>query len=297
MSSTRSLTVPKSSSTAPWRRRGVSERPSLLWTFVAFLLCAVFLIPVLWMVMGSFRPSAEIFASLSPLSWRTLFPERITLDNYIGMMTGTFGRSILNSLIVCVVSVIVGALVCAAAAYAVAVLRFRGRSVIFTLIVIGFMVPFDAIAIPLSQLFTSWGLANTWFALILPGVGNGLAIFNLRQHFRSIPESYREAAKIDGASELRVFRSIYLPLGGGALVNSGLLIFLGQWGAYLWPLLAVSEGDMQLAPVALAQAFGERGADYGAHFAGSVVLALIPAVLMFVMQKFFGGLSVSSGEK
>jgi len=257
----------------------------------------VFVLPVLWLLVGSLRPADEIFSSLSPLSWRILVPSQVTFENFAGLLLGPFGRALVVSLLVCLISVAVGTVLCALAAYAVAVLRFPGRGIVFAVIVVGFMIPFEAIAIPLSQLFTGWGLTNTIIGLVLPGIGNGLAVFNLRQHFLSIPASYREAAMIDGASEPRIFGSIYWPLGGGALVNSALLIFLGQWGSFLWPLLVVSDRSLQVAPVALSQAFGEHTSNFGQHFAGAVILSLIPAVLMFIMQRSFGGLSIASGEK
>ncbi|MGL3149646.1 carbohydrate ABC transporter permease [Microbacterium sp. A82] len=279
------------------RRRSRWSRPSMPLTVVTVLVSAIFVIPVLWLLAGSLRPGHEIFESLSPLSWDILIPSEVTLENYQAMLFGPFGRALVNSLIVCVISVAVGTVMCALAAYAVAVLKFPGRGIIFTVIVVGFMIPFEAVAIPLSQQFSSWGLANTITGLVLPGIGNGLAIFNLRQHFLSVPASYREAAKIDGASEPRIFTAIYWRLGGGALVNSALLIFLGQWGAFLWPLLVVSERDLQVAPVALAQTFGEHSSSFGQHFAGAVILSIIPALLMFILQKSFGGLSIASGEK
>lgn len=279
------------------RRSARWNRPSLPLTVTTVMVSAIFVIPVLWLISGSVRPGSEIFESLSPLGWQILIPSEITLDNYTAMIFGPFGRALINSLIVCLISVAVGTVMCALAAYAVAVLKFPGRGAIFAVIVVGFMIPFEAVAIPLSQQFSSWGLANTIIGLVLPGIGNGLAIFNLRQHFLSIPPSYREAAKIDGASEPRIFASIYWRLGGGALVNSALLIFLGQWGAFLWPLLVVSERDLQVAPVALAQTFGEHSSSFGQHFAGAVILSIIPALLMFILQKSFGGLSIASGEK
>jgi multiple sugar transport system permease protein/putative chitobiose transport system permease protein len=202
-----------------------------------------------------------------------------------------------NSAIVALATVALGLIVSVTAAYALAVLNFPGRGFAFAFVVIAFMVPFEAIAIPLASQFTDWHLNNTLIALVLPGIGNGLAIFNLRQFFLGVPSSLREAAKIDGASEPRILYSIYLPISGSAVTNSALLIFLGQWVAYLWPLLVVSDPRLQLAPIALAQTFSEHAANFGENFAGSIMLALVPAVLMFLLQRSFGGLSISSGEK
>lgn len=285
-----------SAPSAGWRR-GRLERRSPLLTACAVVVAMIFILPALWLLVGSLRPSTEIFSSIWPLSWRILIPSSVSLDNYIALLTGPFGRAMGVSLLVCFLTVALGLVISATAAYALAVLRFPGRSAVFAFVVISFMVPFDAIAIPLSQLFTGWGLTNTIMGLVLPGIGNGLAIFNLRQYFLSIPTSYREAATIDGASELRVLTSVYTPLGGTALANSALLIFLGQWTAYLWPLLVVSEARLQVAPVALARTFGEHNSDFGQNFAGAVVLSLVPALTMFILQRSFGGFSLATGEK
>jgi multiple sugar transport system permease protein/putative chitobiose transport system permease protein len=266
-------------------------------TAIAVLLATVFILPALWILGGSLRPSGEIFGSISPLSWGTLFPSSVSLDNYTSLLSGGFATALGNSFVASILAVVVGLALSALASYALAALSFRGRSAIFAIIVVGFMVPFEAIAIPLSQQFGDWGLKNTVVGLVLPAIGNGLAIFNLRQYFLSLPNSLREAARIDGASEIRILWSIYVPNSGSALTNSGLLIFLGQWTSYLWPLLVINEQDLQVAPVALAKTFGEYSTDFGQNFAGAVMLALVPALLMFAMQRFFGGLAMSSGEK
>jgi multiple sugar transport system permease protein len=289
--------VPGNVTTRSARRKPVPVLTVVL-TAVAVLLAMAFVLPAVWILIGSFRPNFEILTTMSPLSWRLIIPSQLTLENYGRLLIDSgFARALLNSAVVCIVSVLVGLLISAMAAYALAVYRFPGRNLVFAVIVISFMVPFEAIAIPLAQQFTSWGLGNTFVGLILPGIGNGLAVFNLRQYFLSIPTSYREAAMLDGASEPRILFGLYLRISGPALTNSAVLIFLGQWTAYLWPLLIVSDNDLQLAPVALAGTFGEHAADYGQNFAGTIVLSLVPAISMLVLQRFFGRLSIGSGEK
>ncbi len=282
---------------APQRRRRASDAISWPVTSLAVFVAAVFMLPAMWLFSGSLRPTSEIFGSLYPLSWGVIVPKTVSVDNYTALFAGTFGRAFLVSLTVCLLTVAIGLVVCVTAAYALAVLEFPGRGAAFAFVVISFMVPFEAIAIPLSQLFNSWGLTNTLMGLVLPGIGNGLAIFNLRQFFRSVPSSYREAAKVDGASEARVLFGMYVPLSGPAIVNSALLIFLGQWSSYLWPLITVSDPKLQVAPIALAKTFTEHFADYGQNFAGAVALSVVPAVLMLVLQRTFGALGISSGEK
>lgn len=283
---------------APAGRRARSRASTTLLTAIAAVVGSAFVVPALWILIGSFRPNLDILSNLSPLSWQLIVPTRLTLANYAGLLgSDGFAAALVNSLVVCLASVALGLVISAMAAYALSVFNFPGREAVFAVVVISFMVPFEAIAIPLSQLFTTWGLGNTLTGLILPGLGNGLAIFNLRQYFLGIPRSYREAAMIDGASEPRILASVFVPMSGPALTNSALLIFLGQWTAYLWPLLMVSDRNKQLAPVALAATFGEHSANYGENFAGAVLLSLVPAVSIFVLQRFFGRLSLASGEK
>jgi putative chitobiose transport system permease protein len=278
------------------RRRRPST--SLVRTLLAAVIAVAFILPAAWILMNSLRPNQEILSSLSPLSWDLIIPSRLTLENYTGiLLDGGFARALFNSLVVSMASVLLGLIVSTLAAYALAVFDFPFRNVVFAIVVISFLVPFEAIAIPLSQQFIDWGLGNTLMGLILPGIGSGLAVFNLRQHFLGIPSSYREAAMLDGASEPRIVVSVFVPMSGAALMNSALLIFLGQWTSYLWPLLLITDNQLQVAPIALALTFGERAADYGQNFAGSVLLSLLPAVVLLVLQRFFGRVSISSGEK
>jgi multiple sugar transport system permease protein/putative chitobiose transport system permease protein len=193
--------------------------------------------------------------------------------------------------------VVVGLVVCSMAAFALAAIPFRGRGVVFGVVVVSFLIPFEAIAIPLSQAFRDWGLANSYAGLILPGVGNGLAIFTLRQFFLGVPSELREAAEIDGAGWWRIYWQIYLPLSRSALVGAGLILFLFQWQSFLWPVLVVDSDNMDLAPVTLAKNFGAFTSDYGRVFAEAVAISIIPAVLLLVFQRFFVASLKTSGSK
>jgi multiple sugar transport system permease protein/putative chitobiose transport system permease protein len=279
------------------RRRSRSSRISLPLTVLAAALGLLFIVPAVWILSGSVRPSNEIFGSLTSLNWGIIVPGSITFDNYAGILSTGFARALLNSLIVCLGTVAIGLLITATAAYALAVLRFPFRNTVFAVVVISFMVPFEAIAIPLAQQFSEWNLTNTFIGLILPGIGNGLAVFNLRQFFLSVPPSLREAALIDGASEPRIMSSVYLPISGAALANTALLLFLGQWGSYLWPLLVITEPDLQMAPVALTKTVSEHATDYGQNFAGVILLTLVPAILMLFLQRYFTNTTLAGVER
>lgn len=254
-------------------------------------------LPVLWMVSSSLRPGRDIFANLSELSIFLLVPKEWTLDNYAAVATGPFGLAVANSLIVTAVTVVVGLLISAMAAFALAVLKFRGAAMLFAVIVLSFLVPFDAIAIPLAGLFRDWHLNNTYVGLILPGIANGFTIFILRQFFLGIPSELTEAARVDGLSWWGIFLRIYLPLSRPALIGAGFTLFLFQWQAYLWPLLIGTTPDKTLGPIALANLSGQFEVDFGAIFAGSVVLTIIPMVLLLFFQKYFTQSLSTTGSK
>lgn len=256
---------------------------------IAGLAGVFFFLPLLWIVVSAFRPERDIFRYLSPLDPRVIVPTEWSLESFRSLFDGQFPRAVINSLVVAAVTVILGLVVCAAAAYALTALDFPGREAIFVVVVIGFLVPFDAIALPLGRLFQSWGLRNTYAGLILPGIGNGLAIFALRQFFAQIPAELRDAARLDGAGPLSILTRIYVPLAKPALVGAGLVLFVFQWQAYLWPLIVISDSDLQVGPVVLGQLQGqaEYGFDPGQIFAGTFVLAVVPVVLLVRFQRHF----------
>lgn len=278
----------------PTRRQRIGRAVA---TVLAIFISLLFVLPVLWLLASTFRSSAETFASSSPLTWSVLWPTDWTLDNLQSAADTGFMRALANSLIVAVATVGVGLAISAAAAFALAVIPFRGRRAVFTVVVLSFLVPFEAIAIPLSRSFADWGLTNTLLALVLPGLGNGLAVFTLRQFFLGVPHSLSEAAHLDGAGWFRIFTTIYLPLTRPALIGAGLILFLFQWQAYLWPILVTSRTELDLAPVTIAKAFGAFETDYGRVFAETAILAIIPAIVLLLLQRFFVTSVASTGSK
>jgi putative chitobiose transport system permease protein len=277
------------------------ERPrsllSLGLTALAILISVAFLLPILWLLASSFRSAAETFADSSPISVWTIWPRHWTLVNVRSAINSGFLVNFGNSVLVAGVTVIIGLVISAMAGFALAVLPVKGRKTAFALVVLSFLVPFEAIAIPLSRSFHSWGLANTYIALVLPGLGNGLAVFSLRQFFLGVPYALAEAARIDGAGWWRIFWSIYLPLCRPVLIGAGLMLFLFQWQAYMWPILVVSQDNLDLAPVSIAKAFGAFSTDYGRVFAETAVLALTPAVILLPLQRYFVSSLASTGSK
>jgi len=258
----------------------------LLVTFVAFLVALAFLLPIIWMVGNAVRPQENIFKYLSPLSVRAFIPFELTIENFVTLFAGFFLRNIYNSLVVAVGTIAIGVLLSATAAYALSALRFRYRELVFAAVVVSFMIPFEAVAIPLLDLFQRWGLRNSYIGLILPGVANGLAIFLLRQFFLGIPRDLLDASRVDGAGHWTIFSIVYAPLSKPAMIGAGLMLFIWQWQAYIWPLLIVSEPELDVASVALAKYMGQFEYNFSVMFAGAFVLSLIPALILLPLQKY-----------
>ncbi|MEU9971181.1 carbohydrate ABC transporter permease [Streptomyces malaysiensis] len=280
--------------------RSTVRRPSAarhMPAIAAVVIGVLFALPLLWVLAGSLRPGSRVLGSLDELSWRSLIPTDATLHNYVALFQGEFGRAVFNSVLVAAVTVALGLLVSASAAFGLSVFEFRGRGLVFAVILLSFMIPFDAIAIPLSSLFRDWNLQNTYAGLIMPGIGNGLAIFLLRQFFLAVPKELVEAARIDGLSWWGVFTRIHLPLSRPALIGAGLTLFTFQWQSYMWPLLIGTEPSKQLGPIALGTLQGQMVVDYGQVFAAAVVLTVIPLVVLLRLQRHFTQSIASSGLK
>lgn len=269
----------------------------ILLTLAGVVVGLSFALPLAWTLTNSLRPSADTFRFISPLSWETFLTLTPSLDNYLALTQTELGHGIVNSLIISVGTVIVGLLICAMAALALAAIPFRGRTVLFSVVILSFLIPFDAIAIPLADLFRSWNLQNTFTGLILPGLGNGMAIFLLRTFFLSVPKELVEAGRLDGLTWWGLFVRIYLPLARPAMIGAALILFLFQWQSYVWPLLMGTDTAHIVGPVALSNMQGQFNVDYGLMFAGSMILILIPLIIIIAFQRYFIQSVTTSGLK
>lgn len=273
------------------------EGPLPLRTAAIVVVALLFFIPLWWVVVSALRPGDAIFRYLSPLSVWSFWPKDFTLDNVVGLWEGSFRRAIANSVVVAAVTVAVGLVICSTAAFALAVIEFPLRNAIFMVMVISFLIPFDAIAVPLFGIMRDMKLQNTYTGLILPGIGNGLAVFLLRQFFLGIPKELREAAVVDGLSWFGIYWRIYLPLSGPAMVSAALILFVFQWQAYLWPLLIAPAPQYKVAAVAIAQFSGQYDVNFGLIFAAALFISLIPMVILTILQRFYSASVASTGSK
>ena len=293
-----SLAAARTAAADPGERPAV-RRPRRRWGLLALgaLIAAAFILPLWWTVASALRSQDETFRTLSPVSLWTIVPRSVTVGNFGRLFEGDFAKALLNSVVVTTATVIIGLAICAPAAFALAVLNFPGRTAMFSVIVVSFLIPFDAIAIPLTTIFRDAGLSNSYLGLILPGIGNGLAVFLLRSFFLGVPKELMEAGRVDGLGMWGVFLRVYVPLSRPAMIGTGLIIFVFQWQAYLWPLLIAPDPNMKVAPVAIAQLAGEHGVDFGAIFAGCVVITAVPLIVLLFFQRYFTQSITASGLK
>jgi multiple sugar transport system permease protein len=279
---------------APGRRTGRSW-----WRTIALTVGAlVFLFPFYYMILGSLQKRSD-----TSLGGAIPRPGNIGLDNYREINAAvSLGQTLLNSAIF-TTGVILGTLVFGVlAGYALAQLHYRGRGMLFAAMLLLQVVPFQLLIIPLYvQIVRSYGLADSYLGMILPFAINSVAVFVFRQFFLQVPPELFEAARIDGASELRILRSVALPLVRPALLTATLLTFIGPWNEFLWPFLVTKQHDKQPLAVALANYISTVAAaaenPYGAILAGATVLAA-PAVALFIaFQRHFVHSELGSGVK
>jgi multiple sugar transport system permease protein len=269
------------------RRRGheFGEPHPLPWVYVVLTGGLVVLVgPFLWMLLGSFRPDREL--KQVPPAW---LPQHPTLDNYRTLFTELdFPTYFLNSAVVAVAITLGNLVFCSMLGYALAKLHFPGKRVIFALVLGTLMVPGIVTFVPLFVLVSNLGMVNTFPGLIFPFLAGPFGVFLMRQFISSLPDELIHAARVDGAGEWRIFRSIILPLCKPALATLGILTFLTSWNNFLWPLVVAQSNEHYTLPVALAiYALGENKADYGLLMAGSVVIIVPVLVVFLVLQKHF----------
>ncbi len=222
------------------------------WTYIPLVLLSLtFILPLLFMISSSFKPRNQILNDLT--SWRAFVPVGdLSMDNYVGVFDRVpVGQFFLVSTIVTVSIVVLGLVVNSMAGFALARLRFRGRGLILGAIIATLIVPFETFAIPMVYLVSNlprvvlhsdgfafrMGWANSYEVLIIPFIANAFSIFLFTQYYSSIPKELDEAARVDGAGWLRIYRSVVSPLAGPAFATSAILTFLPQWNSYLWPVI------------------------------------------------------------
>lgn len=278
------------------RRRWRSVAGSTLYHIVMVTVAFIWLVPLIWMLSMSFTSNESLRIDAS-----NLIPRDFTLANFRSALAiGLVSRWFFNSVIVTFSTTLLTVALCTMAGYAFAKLPFRGRAVLYAVVLGGLMVPFEAVFIPLFTMIADVGQHNTYPALVLPRLASALGVFIMTQFFSKVPKEYSEAAMVDGASRWNVFIQIMLPLGRPAILSLAILTFVWSWNDYLWPLVSVSDPEMFTITPGLAslQLQWSSAQDLGSIMARGVVGAA-PILIMFLIfqRHLIRGITLSSGEK
>ncbi len=262
------------------------------------IISIITLFPLFWAVSGSLRTDKELFQYTIPFSINTLIPVEPTIESYIALFRDfNFLKPILNTIILIALLIPLGSLINSIAAFAFAKFDFAGKNLIYAIVLVSFMIPFEAIAMPLYNIVNGMGMVDTRAGLILPAIANGLVLFLFTQFFKDIPVSLIEAGKIDGANYMQIFTRIIMPSSIPVFITAGLMIFMDQWNAYLWPLLVARSKDIQTIQIAMGTFKMERQTLWSAMYAGAIISAIIPLSLFLPLQKYFVQGVTSSGVK
>ena len=270
----------------PRSRRSDDERERSPWWLYAILTVGLLAMvgPFAWMLLGSVKTAAEI-RRVPPTWW----PEQFITTNYVDLFARLDFLTYFRNSILVAAAVTLGNLVfCSMLGYALAKLDFPGKRLLFGLVIGTLLVPGMVTFVPLFVLVANIGLVNTFPGLILPFIAGPFGVFLMRQFMLGLPDELIDAARVDGAGELRIFVQVIMPLCGPALATLGILTFLGSWNNFLWPLVVAQSEDRYTLPVALAlYSTGQNQTDFGLLLAGAVVV-VVPVIAVFLaLQRYF----------
>lgn len=263
----------------------VVKRP--VWNWVGWgvftLIAIINLMPLIWLSSSAFKPVNEIFSI--PV---TLWSKHFNLGNFnTSFLKWGVGRAFVNSSIITISTMIVQILICSWCAYALATLRFKGRQMIFYLILGTMMLPGFTMIVPSYRIATGLHLINSFAGLIIPGAVSAYGVFLLRQYFSKIPMDFFEAAFVDGANQWRIWWQIAMPLAKPALAALAIFAFLGVWRDLLWPVLILQKEELATLSIRIYFMNTFYNRDFGSIIATSFVVAIVPVVLFLIFQRQF----------
>lgn len=262
------------------------------WLYGVLTLALVAVIaPFVWMVLGSFKSEGEL--RQSPPTW---WPQDPSWDNYTQLFSRLdFDTYFFNSTVVTVTVTAGNLLFCSMLGYALAMLEFKGKRLIFVMVMATLMIPGVVTFVPLFVLVANAGLIDSLPGLILPFLVTPFGVFLMRQYILGLPRDLLDAGRVDGAGELRIFSRIFLPLCSPALATLGILTFLGSWNNFLWPLVVAQSEEKYTLPVALAlYSIGQNSTQYGLLLAGATVVVLpVLAVFLLFQRRLIEGIATT----
>jgi multiple sugar transport system permease protein len=242
------------------------------------LLALLVLFPIIWMVLTALKPQSEA------VTWPpSILPTQWEWGNLAAVeQAGPFARWYLNSIVVALGTILGNLIVGVPAAFAFSRMRFRGRNLLFLVLLGSLMIPGEVLLVPLFVMLSGWGWVDSYQALIVPFIANAFVIFLLKQFFETVPRELEEAAILDGAGPFRILRHVVIPLSVPALAVSSFFTFIGSWNSYLYPLIVTRSESMRTVTVGLSLFKSESGSNWPLLMAAATLIA-IPAIAAFLL--------------
>jgi len=273
------------------------DAKSLIWRVLLYaaliLLAVVFLFPIAWVMISAFKPAGELF------TWPpTLLPQNPTLDNFAGALArGNFPWYFRNTAFSTIVATALTVIINVMSGYVFAKYKFRFQGLLFAMVLATLMVPLEVIMIPIFRVIVATNLFNSLWGIIIPAVASPTSVFLVRQYYKSIPDEFMEAARIDGASEFGIFLRVMLPIAKPIIAVLCIISFMWRWNDFLWPMLVIQSRSLYTIQLALANYSGEFNVDWNSLLAMSSI-SMIPVIVVFIaLQKHIIGGIISGGVK
>ena len=265
---------------------------------VLIIIALVFMFPLIWMVVSSFKNDVQIFTDISSMkAFVPTFMEDIFINYKQVVQKLPLLQAMLHSFGYLSVIILISLIVNSMAGYAFARLKFPRKNLIFSIILAVMIIPAQTVMLPQFSIIYKMGFTNSYMGLILPAIASPMYIFLFRQQFLGIPESIEEAAKLDGASQVRIFFQLIVPLAKPIYATVIILQFIALWNDFVWPVMVISDTSKQTVQMALSSLFNIKPVNYGNVMAGLTIVTIPVLILFLALQKYYVAGVASTGAK
>lgn len=265
---------------------------------VLIVIAVIFMFPLIWMVVSSFKNDAQIFSDISSLKAFVPYFQKDIFVNYKEVIQKLpLLQAMLHSIEYISVTIVLSLIVNSMAGYAFARINFPKKDLIFSIILAVMIIPAQTVMLPQFSIIYKMGLTNSYLGIILPAIASPMYIFLFRQQFLGIPESIEEAAKLDGASRVRIFFQLIIPLAKPIYATITILQFIALWNDFVWPVMIISDTTKQTVQMALSSLFNIKPVNYGNVMAGLTIVTIPVLILFLALQKYYVAGIASTGAK
>ncbi|MDD3141242.1 MAG: carbohydrate ABC transporter permease [Lachnospiraceae bacterium] len=281
------------------KKNSSSKVKTIIHLLFMIVVALVFAFPLIWMVMSSFKNDVQIFSDITSLKafWISSFHTDVFFNYKEVLNKLPLIKAMLNSMFYISVIIICSLVVNSMAGYAFARVKFPKKEVIFGLILTLMIIPAQTVMLPQYSIIYKLGWTNSYLGLIIPAIASPLYIFLFRQNFLGIPESIEEAARIDGASRVRIFFQLIVPLAKPVYGTVTILTFIQFWNDFVWPVMVISDTEKQTIQMALSNLFSIKPVNYGNVMAGLTFVTIPVLIIFLAMQKYYVQGISSTGAK